>query len=283
MTAFDRSFHKPQMVKKWAKEIIFFLVVCLILAPAAFVFFWMISSSFKPQVDIYAIPPKWFDFVPTLIHYKTAITSTPFLRYTLNSAIVAIGSTLIGLVIGLPAAYSIARYRQNKLGMILLTSRIMPGVGYLVPLFIMFMKLHMIGSYSSLILSHLVVTFPLTVYIMIGFFEDLPHELFDAAQIDGCSRYGVFFRIALPLTRPGVVTAGILAFVFSWNDFKMALILSNSETRTLPVAVFNFMTEASLNWGAMMAYSTIIIIPVIVLTLFVQRHIVTGLTMGGVK
>jgi len=118
---------------------------------------------------------------------------------------------------------------------------------------------------------------------MIGFFEDLPHELFDAAQIDGCSRYGVFFRIALPLTRPGVVTAGILAFVFSWNDFKMALILSNSETRTLPVAVFNFMTEASLNWGAMMAYSTIIIIPVIVLTLFVQRHIVTGLTMGGVK
>ena len=268
---------------KLVSQLLQYGLVILLLLPAAFVFFWMVSSSIKPQVDIYAIPPKWFDFQPTLKHYVAAMTTTPFVRYTLNSTIVALGSSLIGLIIGLPAAYSIARYRQQKLGLVLLTSRIMPGVGYLVPLFLLFLKLHMIGSYLAVILSHLVVTFPLTVYIMIGFFEDLPPELFDAAEIDGSGKIGTFFRIALPLTKPGVVTAGILAFIFSWNDFKMALILSNSSTRTLPVAVFNFMTEASLNWGAMMAYATIITIPVIILTLFVQRHIVTGLTMGGVK
>jgi multiple sugar transport system permease protein len=194
-----------------------------------------------------------------------------------------LGSSLIGLIIGLPAAYSIARYRQSFLGMTLLTARLMPGVGYLVPLFLFFMKFKMIGSYEALILSHLVVTFPLTVYIMIGFFEDLPRDLTDAALIDGCSKWSAFYRIALPLTKPGMVTAGILAFIFSWNDFKMALILSNSQTRTLPVAVFNFMTEAYLDWGGMMAYATIISIPVMILALFIQKHIVSGLTMGSVK
>lgn len=277
------DFSAANAIKWWGKSSLFFLILVIVLVPAAFVFFWMVSSSFKPAVDIYAIPPKWFNFAPTLKHYITAFTTTPFLQYLLNSTIVAFGSSLIGLAIGLPAAYSIARYRQTKLGFVLLTSRIMPGVGYLVPLFILFMKLHMVGSYSALILSHLVVTFPLTVYMMVGFFEDLPRDLFDAAEVDGCTRIGTFLRIALPLTRPGVVTAGILAFIFSWNDFKMALILSNSQTRTLPVAVFNFMTEASMNWGAMMAYATIITIPVIILTLLVQRHIVTGLTLGGVK
>jgi multiple sugar transport system permease protein len=264
-------------------KIFWYGLVVLILAPAIFVFFWMVTSSLKHQVEIYALPPIWLNFQATLRNYKVAFSTTPFVRFALNSTIVALGSSIAGLVIGLPAAYSIARYRQGRLGMILLTARLMPGVGYLVPLFILFLKLKLIGTYPALILSHLVVTFPLTVYIMVGFFEDLPSELLDAALIDGCSKFGSFFRIALPLTRPGMVTAAILAFIFSWNDFKMALILSNSSTRTLPVAVFNFVHEASLDWGAMMAYSTIITIPVLVLALFIQRHIVTGLTMGGIK
>lgn len=264
-------------------KILLYGLVILILAPAVFVFFWMITSSLKRPVEIYAIPPMWLSFQLTLRNYEVAFSTTPFVRFALNSTIVALGSSIAGLVIGLPAAYSIARYRQGRLGMLLLTARLMPGVGYLVPLFILFLKLKLVGSYAALMLSHLVVTFPLTVYIMVGFFEDLPSELLDAALIDGCSKFGSFFRIALPLTRPGMVTAAILAFVFSWNDFKMALILSNSSTRTLPIAVFNFMHEASQDWGAMMAYSTIITIPVLVLALFIQRHIVTGLTIGGVK
>lgn len=266
-----------------ANRALIYVLVLVLLFPGLLVFFWMATSSLKQQVDIYSIPPLWLNFKPTLDNYFRAFQTTPFGLYLMNSSVVAIGSTLIGLVIGVPAAYSIARYHQSRLSLMLLTARLMPGVAYLVPFFIMFLWLKMIGSYQALILSHLVVTFPLTVYILIGFYEDLPGELIDAAYIDGCSRFGAFFRIALPLTLPGVITAGVLSFIYSWNDFKMALILSNSSTRTLPVAVFNFMNEAYMDWGGMMAYSTIIVIPILILTIFLQRYIVTGLTMGGIK
>lgn len=265
------------------KTVGFYLLVAALLTPAAFVFAWMVTSSFKNEVDIYAIPPKFFSFETTLANYSAALAHTPFARYAMNSLVVAVGSAVLGLLIGVPAAYSIARYRQGWLAMALLTSRLLPGVAYLVPFFIAFTTLHMVGTYQALILSHLVVTFPLTVYIMISFFQGLPAGLYDAAMVDGCGAWRTFYKIALPLTRPGLATAGILAFIFSWNDFKMALVLSDSHTRTLPVAVFSFVNEASLNWGPMMAYSTIIALPVLILTLFVQRHLVTGLTLGSVK
>lgn len=253
------------------------------LLPAAFVFFWMVSSSLKRGVDIYAIPPKWVGFEATLDNYATAFERTPFARYAMNSFVVATASSLVGLVIGLPAAYTIARYNQKRLAVSLLTARLLPGIAYIVPFFLLFTQLRMVGTYPALILAHLVVTFPLTVYIMINFFESLPSELYDAAQVDGCTRIGTFFRVALPLTKPGMVTAGVLAFIFSWNDFKMALVLSDSDSRTLPVAVYNFVHEASLEWGPMMAYATIISIPVVLLTVLVQKHIVTGMTMGSIK
>ena len=278
-----RSFKLTRAIKRTLGGILFGLLVALILFPAIAVFFWMLTSSLKREVDIYVTPPQLLFFQATLRNYIEALSTTPFARFALNSTIVALSSSLIGLILGVPAAYSIARYRQGWLGLVLLTARLMPGVGYLIPLFVLFFTLRMVGTYQALILAHLVVTFPLTVYIMIGFFEDLPSELLDAALIDGCGKFATFFRIAVPLTSPGLVVAAILAVIFSWNDFKMALILSNGSTRTLPVAVFNFVHEASLDWGAMMAYSTIITIPVLLLTLFVQRHIVTGLTMGSVK
>ncbi|MFB6394979.1 carbohydrate ABC transporter permease [Polymorphospora lycopeni] len=259
------------------------VAVTVALAPALFVFFWMLTSSFKQQVDIYTIPPKWFDFTPTLDNYREALTRTPFGRYMTNSLVVAACSSLLGLAIGVPAAYSIARYRQTKLSLSLLTARLLPGVAYLVPFFVAFTALRMVGTYPALILSHVIITFPLTVFIMVNFFAALPEEVYDAAQVDGCGKLETFWRIAVPLTRPGMLTAGILAFIFSWNDFKMALILSDGDSRTLPVAVFNFVHEASLDWGPMMAYASIIMLPVFVLTLAAQRHIVTGMTMGSVK
>jgi multiple sugar transport system permease protein len=271
------------MVKSLVRRAGFGAVLFVALAPAAFVFFWMLTSSFKQQVDIYSIPPKWFDFTPTFDNYREAFTRTPFGSYMTNSLIVAACSSLLGLAIGLPAAYSIARYRQNRLSLSLLTARLLPGVAYLVPFFVAFTALRMVGTYPALILSHVIITFPLTVFIMVNFFAGLPEEIYDAAAVDGCGRLETFWRIALPLTRPGMLTAGILAFIFSWNDFKMALILSDADSRTLPVAVFNFVHEASLDWGPMMAYATIIMLPVLILTLFAQRHIVTGMTMGSVK
>jgi len=258
-------------------------IVLLLLLPAGFFFFWMVSSSFKQGVDIYTMPPKWFDFTPTFDNYARAFERTPFLKYAGNSTIVAVASSLLGLIVGVPAAYTIARYNQKRLAVSLLTARLLPGVAFLVPFFILFTQVGLVGTFPALILAHVLVTFPLTVFIMINFFESIPDELYDAAEVDGCTKLGVFFRVALPLTKTGMVTSAILAFIFSWNDFKMALILSSAETRTLPVAVYNFVHEASLEWGPMMAYATVITLPIIIVTVFAQKHIVTGMTAGSIK
>lgn len=283
MTTLTRLRRPRIRPKALARRIALYAIVLILLLPAGFVFFWMVSSSFKQGVDIYTMPPKWLDFGPTLDNYSRAFERTPFVQYAFNSAFVATASSLLGLALGLPAAYTIARYNQKRLAVSLLTARLLPGVAFLVPFFVLFTQVGLVGTYPALILAHLLVTFPLTVFIMVNFFEAIPSELLEAGEVDGCGKVGVFFRIALPLTKTGMVTSGILAFIFSWNDFKMALVLSNADTRTLPVAVYNFVHEASLEWGPMMAYATVITLPIIVLTLFVQKHIVTGMTMGSIK
>ena len=141
----------------------------------------------------------------------------------------------------------------------------------------------MVDTYQALILTHLVVGLPIVIWVMIGFFEDIPSELREAAMIDGCTDYGAFWRVAVPLVKPGVVATGILSFIFSWNNFLFALILGGNKTRTLPVAVFQFMTFEEVNWGAVAAAATLICLPVILLALLIQRHLVSGLTLGGVK
>ncbi len=283
MTSSDQP-RRPRMRPRTVLRMIaLYAILLILLLPAGFVFFWMVSSSLKQGVDIYTMPPKWLSFEPTLDNYERAFERTPFLRYAFNSAFIATASSLLGLAIGLPAAYTIARYNQKRLAVSLLTARLLPAVAFLVPFFILFTQVGLVGSYPALILAHLLVTFPLTVFIMVNFFEAVPSELYEAGEVDGAGKIGVFFRIALPLTKTGMVTSGILAFIFSWNDFKMALVLSNAETRTLPVAVYNFVHEASLEWGPMMAYATVITVPIIVLTLLAQKHIVTGMTMGSIK
>jgi multiple sugar transport system permease protein len=263
----------------------FYAVVILILLPFLFVFYWMIINSFKPLVDAQAYPPKFFSFRPTLENYRALFQdpSNPFLKFTINSLIIASGATLLGLVLGLPAAYSIARYKQNGLGLVILTARIMPGISFLVPLYIVFSRAHLIDTYVSLIISHLIVTMPIIVWLMVGFFEDLPRELEEAARVDGASMFGTFWRISLPLSKAGIVASGILAFIFSWNNFMFSLVLTSTRTKTLPVAVFNFMGYSNINYGAISAAAAVITLPVIVLVLFVQRHIVQGLTAGGIK
>ena len=162
-------------------------------------------------------------------------------------------------------------------------ARIIPGISYLIPWYIFFRPLRMVDTYAALILTHLIVGLPIIIWVMIGFFEDVPPDLEDAALIDGCSYFGVFWRVALPLVRPGVVATAILSFVFSWNNFLFSVILAGRQTRTLPIAVFNMISYEEINWGTLAAAATMITLPVLVLALIVQRHIVTGLTFGAVK
>ena len=270
-------------LRKVAKTIGFYGLVILVMLPTAFVFYWMITLSLKPQVEAAGYPPSFFRFTVTFKGYVEVFAKHPFLLYIWNSLVVATGTTLLGLIVGLPAAYSIAQWRQRGLALTILVARIIPGISYLIPWYILFRNLKMVDTYQALILTHLVVGLPITIWVMIGFFEDIPPDLREAALIDGCTDYGAFLRVAVPLVKPGIVATAILSFIFSWNNFLFSVILAGRNTRTLPIAVFNMIGYEEINWGPLAAAATIITLPVILLTLIIQRHIVTGLTFGAVK
>jgi multiple sugar transport system permease protein len=254
---------------------------CIVLAFMA-PFAWMVLGSFKTTLDFLAYPPV-FVFHPTLDNYRQVFADNAFLRYLLNSTIVATGATAIGLLLGIPAAYALARWRQTALGILLLAARMAPGIAFLIPLFVMFLQVHLVGSYTSLILSHLIFTLPLTVWMMVSFIEAVPREIEQAALIDGCSVLGVILRVIVPLTAQGIAATSILAFIASWNNFLFALVLANDRTKTLPVAVLGYIGYNSIQWGTLMAAATFITLPVLVLAMCVQRYIVRGLVSGAVN
>jgi multiple sugar transport system permease protein len=254
------------------------LIVLTFLAPLA----WMVLASFKTNVDIYN-PAAALVFTPTLGNYDTVFNQANYLQYIFNSFWVGFAATALSLVLGLPAAYSMSRFVMKKSATLVLMARIIPGVSLLVPWYFIFANLKLVGGYEVLIMSHMFVSLPLIVYIMMSFFDSLPLELEEQAQVDGLTPIGAFLRIALPLSVPGVATAGILSFIFSWNNFMFALVLSGAKTKTLPVAIFDFVAYASIDWGGLMAAAVIITLPIMVIALFTQKYIVSGLTAGATK
>jgi len=265
-----------------SRRILFYSALILVLVVFIFPFFWMAFNSFKTHEKILEYPPA-FVFAPTLDNFKNVLWQSDVVQYTRNSVLIAFGSLGVGMILGLPAAYGIARYGHRKLALGILVCRMIPGISFLVPWFIVFRALGLLDTFTGLVIAHLVITVPLITWIMIGFFEEVPVELEEAARIDGCSRAGVFLRIALPLVRPGLVSAGILALIFTWNSFLFPLILAGVKTKTLPVLVYSFMTFDYLDLGGVYAASTLVTLPVIVMVLLVQRQFIRGLTLGGVK
>jgi len=267
---------------KVLKETVFYFWVIVVILPVLIVFLWMFMSSVKTQMQNTSIPPMLI-FEPTVENYVTALSENKILRSVWNSFGVATLSTALALGLGLPAAYSLARWKNNMVSLGILTARMMPGISYLVPWFIFFTQLRMIDTPQALILAHLTITLPLVVWTMLVFYEGLPDSLRDAALIDGCTEYGIFLRIYLPLSLAGVVVSGILAYIFSWNNFMYSLILGGNRVRTLPVAVYKYIQYAFIDWGGLNATAVIVVLPVIILTLLVQKHIAKGLTLGAIK
>ncbi len=242
----------------------------------------MLASSYKTQVDIISWPPKFF-FAPTLHNYQKVFEEQDFLKYFLNSTIVGVVSVGLSLVLGLPAAYSIARYAQKKLAVFILLARLMPGISFLVPWYIVFSRLNLMDSYIALILSHMLIALPIVVWIMSTYFDTIPREMEESAMVDGATRQYAFFAIILPLSGPGIITATTLSFIFSWNNFMFSQVLSMEKTKTLPIAVYNFLSYAEVDWGGVMAAAVAIMTPAIILTMIFQKYVVKGLTMGAVK
>ncbi len=254
------------------------IIVIILILP----FLWMVLSSFKNQIDI-TTSSNILQFQPTLENYQNVFGQYNFLLYMMNSLLVAVAATVFSLLLGLPAAYAIARYKVNWLGLTLLTARIVPGITFLIPWYIIFSRIGLIGTYWALILSHMLVGLPFIAWIMIPFFEGLPVDLEESAQIDGATVLGAFVRIVLPLAVPGIVTAAIMSFIFSWNNFMFSLVLAGDTTKTLPIAIFNFISYSSVDWGGLMAAAVTITLPMLLIALFVQRYVIAGLTSGATK
>src|SRR5262249_45976787 len=212
-------------LKRLAHRVAFALAVFVIVSPAILVFLWMLSLSVKPEIENIAYPPVFIPEHPTLANFARVFEASPFGHYLVNSLIVTGSATLLAIAVGVPAGYGIAKAKAYRLAVLVLIARITPNLSYLIPLFIVFQMLGLTGTLWPMVITHLVITVPIVVWVMIGFFETLHPDLEEAALIDGATLWQAFRFIALPLSRPGVVVAAILAFIFSWNNFIFGVVL----------------------------------------------------------
>lgn len=266
-----------------AGKIGFALSVVVLVSPALFLFLWMLSLSLKNEVDNTAFPPVFIPNPPTLANYVDVFERNRFLQYLWNSILVTGGATLIGLLVGVPAGYGIAKAKAARFAVIVMIARMTPALSYLIPLFIAFQLLGLVNTIWALLIVHLVITIPIIVWVMMGTFEGIPSDLEDAALIDGATVWQSFRYVALPLAKSGVVVSSILAFIFSWNNFIFGVVLGGKDTRTLPVAIYNVLTFEQISWGPLAAAALLVTAPVLIVTIIAQKQIVAGLTSGGLK
>ncbi len=245
---------------------------------------WIFLTSLKEKSLVYQIPPAWF-FTPTLDNYLALLQKYPFPQYFLNSAIIAGCTTLLGLSIGGMAAYSMTRFGTggNFLKSWVLNNRTMPPIVVLIPIFMLASQFKLINKHISLILAYLSFLLPFCIWMLISFFEAIPSDMEEAALVDGASRLQSLFLIVIPLAAPGIAATGILSFLFSWNEFMFALILTGNATRTLPIGVANFLTQRGVEMGELTAATMVMVIPVMLLAFSIRRYLVQGLSFGGVK
>jgi multiple sugar transport system permease protein len=245
---------------------------------------WLFVSSFKRRVDIFN-PTPTLSFTPTLDNYVSSLWYGGFLNNLYNSMIVAGVSTLIALIVGVPAAYSLARNGdRGKLYMlVLLAARMLPAMVLAVPLFVIASNLGLTDTYAAVIAAHLTFSIPFTVWMMRGFFAGIPAELHEAARLDGCSEARTFFQVILPLAKGGLAATAIFCVINSWNEFLFALVLTGRSTQTLPVAIPTLITPIGTSWGQIAAVGTVTVIPVAIFAFIVQKHIISGITGGAIS
>ena len=246
---------------------------------------WIVGLSLKTRMQVFASPPL-FLWVPTLQNYATMLGTGAFQSAFINSLVISAEAVLLSICVGVPAAYAFARFHfrgRGPLFMSLLVMRMLPPIAVLVPMYVLFSKLGLAQTRFSVVLAYTTFSLPLVVWIMRGFFEELPRELEESAWVDGASRFAAFRLVVLPLVRPGLVAATILALLLAWNDFIFAAVLTTDATRTLPVLMASFSGDVGVDWGAMTASCVLVVLPVLLFSFAAQRHLVAGLSSGAVK
>jgi multiple sugar transport system permease protein len=266
-------------------------VVILVTALIFFMFpvIWMFLTSFKTEAEYFSYPPV---FIPEDFSFRNYFNAMAFppdgrggLQGLRDSLIIASTTTVASVIIGSLAAYSLSRFKTggDNFSFWILSTRMFPPVAAALPLFLIFKQIKLLDTHLALIIANTVFTLPFVIWLLKGFFDDLPVELEEAALIDGCSHWGAFTRVALPLVAPGLVATALFSFIFAWNEFMFALLLTRRTVRTLTIIVPSLVGGHEILWGEIAAIGTIAIIPGIVLALLLQRYLIRGLTMGAVK
>ncbi|QQE77902.1 carbohydrate ABC transporter permease [Alicyclobacillus sp. SO9] len=244
----------------------------------------MFLNGFKTEQQAVHMPPSLV-FHPTLHNYQLVFSSGVF-SYLGNSLIAAIGSTIIALAIGVPAAYALAIYKPkhgDDIFFWFITTKILPSVGVIVPVYIMFRDLNMLDTLYGLSLLYIGMNTPIVVWMMRSFFTDIPYSVIESSQVDGAHGFALIWRIILPLVRPGLFATSLLCLVFSWNEFFFALNITDTHAATLPILVSSFMTSEGLFWSKLSAIGTIAVLPPVIFGWIAQKQLVRGLSMGAVK
>ncbi len=272
-------------VRRLKAALIYATLIFLVLA-FLFPVIWVLGLSLKTRAQVFATPPLYL-WWPTFVNYADVLTRSDFLRAFINSLIVSTSAVMLSLGIGAPAAYAFARFPfhgRSTLFFALLVMRMLPPIAVLVPMYLLFNKLGLATTRLSVVLAYTTFSLPLVVWIMRGYFEDLPVELEESAWIDGASRFRAFIYVVLPMARPGLVAASILCLQLAWNDFLFAAVLTNNATQTLPVMMAAFNAgESGMDWGGLTASAMLVTLPVILFLFAAQRHLVAGLSSGAVK
>ncbi len=254
---------------------------------SVFPLYWMLASSVRPYVELTATPPKLFSTSFDLGSYATVLRSSPFLRMFRNSLVVSTITTAITVALGAMAGYSLARMRFRGRLLVsrsVLLAYIFPQILLVVPLFVTMVRMGLANSFTGLIITYLTFSFPFCMWMLTAYFQGVPQELEQAALIDGASNFGVFWRIVLPLARPGLAAAAIFTFIHAWNEFLYALVLLNSQNnQTLSIGLYRMVGGELMRWAELLASTSMMVLPILAAFLFLQRHFVTGLTAGAVK
>jgi multiple sugar transport system permease protein len=276
--------------QRWLIRLGVFVAMVVLCVPGL----WVVLTAFRPNIEVLARPTIWIPQNPTFDNFLKIFgllpaqqEGLPVAQYFINSLVISVTSTAIAILIGMMGGYAFARYRfRGKASLFIgfMLSRSIPGVALSLPLFILWSRIGLIDTPAGLILVYLAINIPFTIWLTDGFFRQIPVDLNEAAQIDGCTRWQAFWKVEFPLARSGLASAAIFAFLTSWNEYALASQLSRTvASKTMPVGLMDFTAQFTVDWTGMSAMAVLIIIPALVLTFIVQKHLIAGLTFGGVK
>ena len=294
-------------VRKWLDFSITHILLIIVVIFFLFPLYWTVTTSFKPPNEYYRMPPSLWPEKPTIYHYyesfipwvlgnikkaeqywveEAAGRAQPITPQLLNSVIITLASLILALAIGSPTAYALSRYKfkgSENIAFWILSTRMIPPIVAVIPIFFLINKLNLIDTRPGLVIPYIMINLPFVVWMMKGFFDDIPLELEEVAKIDGCTGFQAFLKVTLPLSINGLVATALFCAFITWNEFMFALVLTRTNAQTLPVVLSRFRLDRGILWGMMSASVVVAILPLIIITFFLQRQLVRGFTAGSLK